>query len=197
MARIIPTNHEAAQALATFQNTKARKDEQTVLLYDERADEYSKSLKKAFSEIEEEGSPGPDDMTFKSPSVGKAGSTGNQFDDLIDNICDSEADTVYFAGRMLHLQIFALKLAEHSCNDGNFTVISGPDAASLRESMSEKDWETLRGKDGKPKVKVQYAAPGIPTPGRKRWRIGRRNGPRTTRTRRPRRRTSPVSHRAQ
>jgi ABC-type branched-subunit amino acid transport system substrate-binding protein len=101
-------------------------------------------------------------MPFESPAIDAAGSTGNQFTQIANNICDSEADTVYFAGRTLHLRIFALKLAQVGCKNRHYTIISGSDAASLRQDMTEKDWAKLRGTDGKAKVTVQYAAPAHP-----------------------------------
>ncbi|WP_263168295.1 amino acid ABC transporter substrate-binding protein [Streptomyces sp. SCSIO ZS0520] len=172
LARIIPTNHDAAQALADF-NEKGRRDSRTVLVYDKRADAYTESLAEAFGDIEEVGPSGPAAMPFESPAIDEAGSTGNQFAQVANNICDSEADTVYFAGRSMHLRIFALKLAEVGCKGRHYTVISGSDAASLQLSMSPRNWEQLRGEDGRPKVSVQYAAPGHPAAWEqelKRWR---------------------------
>ncbi|WP_173874107.1 ABC transporter substrate-binding protein [Streptomyces albus subsp. chlorinus] len=162
LARIIPTNHDAARALADFNGERGRENRRTVLVYDKRADGYSQSLARAFSGIEEKGPPGPAAMPFESPAIHEAGSTGNQFTQTANNICDSGADTVYFAGRTLHLRIFALKLAQVDCANRHYTLISGSDAASLRQDMSAKDWAHLRGEDGRAKVTVQYAAPAHP-----------------------------------
>lgn len=163
LARIIPTNYDAAQALANFNGERGRENSRTVLVYDTRPDSYDESLAKAFSGIKEEGPAGPAAMPFESPGIDKAGSTGNQFTQIANNICDSEADTVYFAGRALHLRIFALKLAQMGCENRHYTIISGSDAASLREDMSVKDWAQLRGgAGGQAKVTVQYAAPAHP-----------------------------------
>ncbi|WP_052310303.1 ABC transporter substrate-binding protein [Streptomyces viridochromogenes] len=162
LARILPTNYDAAQALANFNGERGRRNLRTVLVYDKRPDGYNESLAKAFSRIEEKGPAGPAAMSFESPSIDEAGSTGNQFTQTANNICDSEADTVYFAGRTLHLRIFALKLAQVGCKDRHYTIVSGSDAASLRQDMTDKDWARLRGADGRPKVTVQYAAPAHP-----------------------------------
>lgn len=162
LARILPTNHDAAQALANFNGERGRENVKTVLVYDKRSDAYNESLAKAFSGIEEEGPPGPAAMSFESPAIDEPGSTGNQFTQIANNICDSEADTIYFAGRTLHLRIFALKLAQVGCKDRHYTIVSGSDAASLRQAMTGKDWEQLRGEDGRAKVTVQYAAPAHP-----------------------------------
>ncbi len=161
LARILPTNHDAADALADFHG--GRQDEKTVLVFDKRSgDSYNQSLAKAFSGIEEEGPPGPRAMSFESPGIDRKGGTGNQFTDLAHNICDSAAETVYFVGRSLHLRMFALKLAQTPCKDRHYTVVSGSDAASLRQAMSADDWEQLRGRGGMPKVTVRYAAPAHP-----------------------------------
>ncbi|OLZ73432.1 hypothetical protein AV521_05010 [Streptomyces sp. IMTB 2501] len=162
LARIIPTNHDAAQALANFNGEQGREDRRTVLVHDTRPDGYVDSLAKAFNGIKETGPPGPAAMSFTSPAIDEAGSTGNQFTQIANNICDTEADTVYFAGRALHLRLFALKLAQLGCENRHFTIISGADGASLRQTMSEQDWAQLRGADGKAKVTVQYAAPAHP-----------------------------------
>ncbi|MFC6066753.1 ABC transporter substrate-binding protein [Streptomyces ochraceiscleroticus] len=162
LARIIPTNHDAAQALANFNGERGRENRRTVLVYDQRQDGYSESLAKAFSGIKEKGPAGPAAMPFESPAIDEAGSTGNQFAQTANNICDSGADTVYFAGRTLHLRIFALKLAQVDCKNRHYTIVSGSDAASLRQAMTEQNWAQLRGTDGRPKVTVQYAAPAHP-----------------------------------
>ncbi|MFI9243588.1 ABC transporter substrate-binding protein [Streptomyces sp. NPDC053086] len=177
LARIIPTNHDVAQALADFNGDRGRENRRTVLVYDSRPDSYDESLAKAFSGIEEKGPPGPAAMSFASPAIDEAGSTGNQFTQIANNICDTQADTVYFAGRTLHLRLFALKLAQVGCEKRHYTVISGSDAASLRQNLTAKDWEQLRGADGRAKVTVQYAAPAHPdawstelTAWHKKWR---------------------------
>ncbi|MET9391992.1 ABC transporter substrate-binding protein [Streptomyces sp. NPDC006624] len=162
LARILPTNNDAARALADFNGERGRQNLKTVLVYDKRPDGYNESLARAFSRVEEKGPAGPAAMSFESPAIDEAGSTGNQFTQTANNICDSEADTVYFAGRTLHLRLFALKLAQVGCDDRHYTIISGSDAASLRQAMTERDWERLRGDDGRPKVTVQYAAPAHP-----------------------------------
>ncbi|MEU6256722.1 ABC transporter substrate-binding protein [Streptomyces sp. NPDC047043] len=162
LARILPTNHDAAQALANFNGERGRENRRTVLVHDTRPDGYDESLAKAFSGIQEKGPAGPAAMPFESPAIDEAGSTGNQFTQIANNICDSDADIVYFAGRTLHLRIFALKLAEVGCKNRHYTIISGSDAASLRQDMTEKDWAQLRGADGRAKVTVQYAAPAHP-----------------------------------
>lgn len=162
LARIIPTNGNAARALANFNGARGRDDARTVLVYDTRPDAYDESLARAFRGIKETGPAGPDDMSFTSPGIDEPGSTGSQFEQIANNICGSAADTVYFAGRTLHLRIFALTLARQTCANRHFTLVSGSDAASLRQAMSEKDWAQLRGEDGRAKVTVQYAAPAHP-----------------------------------
>jgi ABC-type branched-subunit amino acid transport system substrate-binding protein len=197
LARIIPTNHDAAQALANFNGERGRENLKTVLVYDKRPDSYTESLAEAFSEIEEKGPAGPAAMSFESPAIDEPGSTGNQFTQIANNICDSEADTVYFAGRTLHLRIFALKLAQVGCEDRHYTIVSGSDAASLQQAMSQKDWAQLRGEDGKAKVTGAVRRPRAP------GRVGCRTGrlePEVGRGPRPRAHAGgapPVPHRAE
>ncbi|MFI0088176.1 amino acid ABC transporter substrate-binding protein [Streptomyces bobili] len=162
LARIIPTNGDAAEALASFNGERGRENAGTVLVYDTRPDAYVESLASAFRGVKETGPAGPADMPFESPGIDEAGSTGSQFEQIANNICGSAANTVYFAGRTLHLRIFALTLAKQTCADRHFTLVSGSDAASLRQAMSEKDWAQMRGEDGGAKVTVQYAAPAHP-----------------------------------
>ncbi|MEV5978147.1 amino acid ABC transporter substrate-binding protein [Streptomyces sp. NPDC052114] len=161
LARIIPTNRQQADALASFHGRL--KDAQTVLVRDERPhDIYNDSLAKAFSR-DEDGPPGPKDQTFESPSITDVGDTGNDFTLIAQNICQSSARYVYFAGRPVHLRLFALKLADVQCSGKKYTVISGSGSATLNRYMKDGDWAKLRGGDGKePAITVQYAAPGHP-----------------------------------
>jgi hypothetical protein len=162
LARIIPTNGEAAEALAHFNGGRVREDTRTVLVYDDRPDAYVASLKRAFQEIDETGPAGPADQDFTSESIDSTDGTGDDFMSIGNNICPSDADTIYFAGRTAHLKAFALTLADQACHNRHFTLVSGSDAASLAQNMTEADWAKLRGDDGAAKVTVQYAAPAHP-----------------------------------
>ncbi|MFD6436959.1 amino acid ABC transporter substrate-binding protein [Streptomyces venezuelae] len=160
LARIIPTNRQQADALASFHGEL--RDEQTVLVRDKRAhDIYNNSLAKAFSR-DEGGPPGPKDQTFESPSITDPGDTGNDFTLIAQNICQSTARYVYFAGRPVHLRLFALKLADVQCRGKKYTIVSGSGAATLNRYMKDGDWDRLRGGGKEPLVTVQYAAPGHP-----------------------------------
>ncbi|MFF8642212.1 amino acid ABC transporter substrate-binding protein [Streptomyces sp. NPDC015345] len=160
LARIIPTNRQQADALANFHGEL--RDEQTVLVRDERPhDIYNDSLAKAFGR-DEKGPPGPKDQTFQSPSITGPGDTGNDFTLIAQNICQSTARYVYFAGRPVHLRLFALKLADVQCRGKKYTIISGSGAATLERYMKPDDWARLRGGGKEPVIAVQYAAPGHP-----------------------------------
>ncbi|MER5259477.1 amino acid ABC transporter substrate-binding protein [Streptomyces sp. NPDC002855] len=160
LARIIPTNEEQARALAAYNGS--RKDRQTVLVRDTRPDPYVRSLARAFQRLPEDGPPGPDDMTFTSPGVADPGDVDNQFRPTVNTICNSGADTVYFAGRSTHLRLFLKRLAKEACAERRFTVVSGSDAASLNNRMTDADWAELRDSSGTPRLTVQYAAPAHP-----------------------------------
>ncbi|MGI5193994.1 ABC transporter substrate-binding protein [Streptomyces sp. CA-288835] len=160
LARIIPTNEEQARALADFNGS--RTDEQTVLVRDTRPDPYVRTLARAFQGLPEEGPAGPDDMTFTSSGVTEVGDVDNQFRPTVNTICNSGADTVYFAGRSTHLRLFLKRLAKEACAERKYTVVSGSDAASLNNRMNDEDWAELRDSSGKPRLTVQYAAPAHP-----------------------------------
>ncbi|MFJ9037543.1 amino acid ABC transporter substrate-binding protein [Streptomyces sp. NPDC102406] len=162
LARINSTNSDQAAALADFHG--GLKDAETVLVKDTRpGDIYNASLARAFSH-KEAGPPGPKDQPFRSPSLTELGATGNDFAQISLNICDSDAHYVYFAGRPVHLRLFALKLADTPCHGKKYTIVSGSGSATLDRYMKDSDWETLRGGPGAsaPLVKVQYTAPGHP-----------------------------------
>ncbi|MGB8942577.1 MAG: amino acid ABC transporter substrate-binding protein [Streptomyces sp.] len=177
LARIIPTNEEQARALAAFNGS--RKDRQTVLVRDTRPDPYVRSLARAFQGLPEDGPPGPDDMTFTSPGVADPGDVDNQFRPTVNTICNSGADTIYFAGRSTHLRLFLKRLAQEACENRKFTVVSGSDAASLNNRMTDEDWAELRDSSGKPRMTVQYAAPAHPDSWRteiRRWQDDEEDG---------------------
>ncbi|MFJ8822535.1 amino acid ABC transporter substrate-binding protein [Streptomyces sp. NPDC102467] len=162
LARIISTNSDQVAALANFHN--GLKDAETVLVKDTRpGDIYNASLARAFSH-KEGGPPGPQDQPFTSPGITELGDSGNDFAAISLNICDSEARYVYFAGRPVHLRLFALKLAATPCHGKKYTIISGSGSATLNRYMKDADWETLRGGSGatEPTVTVEYTAPGHP-----------------------------------
>ncbi|MGA4840719.1 amino acid ABC transporter substrate-binding protein [Streptomyces sp. G45] len=165
LARVIPTNQQQARALAAFHGDL--RDEETVLVRDTRPDDiYVESLARAFGRADERaaGPPGAKDQEFTSPSIGDPGETGNDFALISHNICQSRARVVYFAGRPVHLRLFAIKLAEVPCRGKRYTVVSGSGAATLDRYMSDADWAKLQGGPGAkaPTVTVQYAAPGHP-----------------------------------
>ncbi|UFQ17611.1 MULTISPECIES: amino acid ABC transporter substrate-binding protein [Streptomyces] len=162
LARIIPTNSQQARALASFHG--GLDDAETVLIKDTRPNDiYVESLAEAFGR-DEPGPPGPKDQPYRSPGITEVGTTGNDFEQISLNICESKARYVYFAGRPVHLRLFALKLAETSCHGKKYTIVSGSGAAALNRYMKGGDWETLRGgRDAEePTVTVQYAAPAHP-----------------------------------
>lgn len=171
LARILPTNEDQAHALADYNGS--RRNERTVVVRDTRPDPYVRSLAKAFQELEkdETGPDGPDTMTFTSAGIAEEGDVDNQFRPAVDTICSSGADTVYFAGRSTHLRLFLKRLAQDRCEDTKFTVVSGSDAASLKNKMSDDDWAQLMDDSREAKMTVQYAAPAHPDA----WRAEVRN----------------------
>ncbi|MFI9228238.1 ABC transporter substrate-binding protein [Streptomyces rimosus] len=132
LARIIPTNRQQAAALADFHG--GLRDAETVLVKDMRPNDiYDESLAKAFSRPEP-GPPGPKDQPFTSPGINDPGDTGNDFTTIAHNICESDAKVVYFAGRPVHLRLFALKLAEVPCHGKKYTAGPLPERGRLGET---------------------------------------------------------------
>ncbi|MGH4029050.1 ABC transporter substrate-binding protein [Actinomycetota bacterium Odt1-20B] len=160
LARIIPTNQSQADALAA--SRVGLNDRDTVLVKDTRPNDiYNASLAKAFSR-KEPGPPGPKDQPFDSPGINEIGNTGTDFNTIGQNICLSDAKVIYFAGRPVHLRLFALKLADQDCHGRKFTIVSGSGAATLDRYMSDADWKRLGGDGKEPEVTVEYAAPAHP-----------------------------------
>jgi hypothetical protein len=73
LARIVPTNNDAAEALADFNGERGRQDARTVLVFDTRQDAYDESLANAFRGIKEAGPAGPAAMPFESPGITRRG----------------------------------------------------------------------------------------------------------------------------
>jgi ABC-type branched-subunit amino acid transport system substrate-binding protein len=154
LARITPTDREMVQALADWRGRS--QDRKSVVVYDQRSkgDSYARSLRDVFLRIKEEGPPGLAPISFRSPAAGEADTTHNQFAAVADRICEYGVDTVYFAGRAPQLGSLVRTLAEAGCEGRHLTVVTGPDAASLR--MTDRYRQEAGG------ITVQYVASGHP-----------------------------------
>ncbi|MBT2525673.1 hypothetical protein J7E91_09565 [Streptomyces sp. ISL-99] len=162
-ARVVPDNAEQADALALYD--KKRDSKRAILVEDRREkDDYVRSLREAF-ERRLRGSP-RDPLSFVSPGPDDESGLSAEFRRMTTNICATTppVDTVYFAGRPVHLRQFVNALAVHRpCGDRDFTVVSGSGASTLYAD-EKLDWEALRGdtSTGRRQVVVQYTSVAHP-----------------------------------
>ncbi|MGW7410986.1 ABC transporter substrate-binding protein [Streptomyces sp. NPDC054863] len=159
-ARIAPTNSDQADALVHF-DTKLDL-ERAILVQDTRSDPYNNSLLQAYEEKLRKSPHEP--MPFESEGTDIEGGLSSEFKRMATDICvlRPEVNTVYFAGRPVHLRQFLNELARNRpCKSQPFTVVSGSGASTLY-SDEKLDWAALRGEGGTGqrwrKVTVQYTS---------------------------------------
>ncbi|MFJ3586202.1 ABC transporter substrate-binding protein [Streptomyces sp. NPDC090127] len=149
LARVSPTNGDEAKALAHFGEVEAAK---ALLVQDTRTgDHYTDTLKAAFS-ASLKGAP-YEPQLFTSPAdPTEEGTTANTFRQITHLICDTRAETVFFAGRHTQLRQFINALGARGCAERPFTILTGDEGSYL-------------GADGKlnraalkAKLTVRYAA---------------------------------------
>ncbi|MFG3495570.1 hypothetical protein [Streptomyces sp. NPDC047928] len=128
LARVAPTNSDEARALARFGTVDAGR---ALLVHDTRTgDHYTDTLKTAFSTLLVK-SP-YEAQLFTSPEDPNAeGTTANTFRQITHLICDTRADTLYFAGRHTQLRQFVNALGRRGCTDRKFTVLTGDEGSYL------------------------------------------------------------------
>ncbi|MFB6838235.1 hypothetical protein [Streptomyces sp. NPDC056361] len=149
LARVSPTNSDEAKALAHFGRVDAAK---ALLVQDTRSgDHYTDTLKAAFS-ASLKGAP-YEPQLFTSPAdPTEEGTTANTFRQITHLICDTRAETVFFAGRHTQLRQFINALGARGCTDRAFTILTG-DEGSYLGADDELDRDAL-----KAKLTVRYAA---------------------------------------
>ncbi|MCS0639431.1 hypothetical protein NX801_28120 [Streptomyces sp. LP05-1] len=128
LARVSPTNTDEARALAHFARVDA---DRAILIHDTRpGDHYTGTLKNAFSTLTERSPYEP--QLFTSPArATDEGATANTFRQITLLICDTRADTVFFAGRHTQLRQFVNALGRRGCGDRKFTVLTGDEGSYL------------------------------------------------------------------
>ncbi|MCX5391380.1 ABC transporter substrate-binding protein [Streptomyces sp. NBC_00094] len=163
LARVSPTNTDEAKALAHFGRVDAAK---ALLVQDTRSgDHYTDTLKSAFA-ASLKGAP-YEPQLFTSPAdPTDEGTTANTFRQITHLICDTRAETVFFAGRHTQLRQFINALGARGCTDRAFTILTG-DEGSYLGADKDLDRDAL-----KAKLTVRYAALAHPdawkpAPGRK------------------------------
>ncbi|MFF8280340.1 ABC transporter substrate-binding protein [Streptomyces lateritius] len=166
LARVSPTNGDEAKALAHFGKVEASK---ALLVQDTRTgDHYTDTLKAAFAGSLK-GAP-YEPQLFTSPAdPTEEGTTANTFRQITHLICDTRAETVFFAGRHTQLRQFINALGARGCAERAFTVLTGDEGSYLGADRK------LNRAALKAKLTVRYAslahpdawrpAPGRPVPG--------------------------------
>ncbi|MET9377971.1 hypothetical protein ABZX98_28215 [Streptomyces sp. NPDC002992] len=166
LARVSPTNGDEAKALAHFGKVEAAK---ALLVQDTRTgDHYTDTLKAAFA-ASLKGAP-YEPQLFTSPAdPTEEGTTANTFRQITHLICDTRAETVFFAGRHTQLRQFINALGARGCAERSFTILTGDEGSYLGADPK------LNRAALKAKLTVRYAslahpdawkpAPGRPVPG--------------------------------
>ncbi|GAB2780993.1 ABC transporter substrate-binding protein [Streptomyces daliensis] len=156
LARVVPTNSDQAKALANF--NKGIKASRTLLVEDRREDDnYVQTLKQAFQEQTRNAPQIP--MQYESPAdMNDEGRLPNDFSRMVNNICDSDAEVIYFAGRPVHLRLFVNALGGRGCDKKTYKVVTGSGASTLATD-SELNWDALAPKGG---ITVEYASVAHP-----------------------------------
>ncbi|MFJ7066359.1 hypothetical protein [Streptomyces sp. NPDC101115] len=165
LARVSPTNGDEAKALAHFGRVDAAK---ALLVQDTRTgDHYTDTLKSAFA-ASLKGAP-YEPQLFTSPAdPTEEGTTANTFKQITHLICDTRAETVFFAGRHTQLRQFINALGARGCVERPFTILTGDEGSYLGADAK------LNRKALKARLTVRYAslahpdawraAPGRPVP---------------------------------
>ncbi|HET6856053.1 MAG TPA: hypothetical protein VFH94_03025 [Streptomyces sp.] len=149
LARVSPTNRDEARALADFGKVKPAK---ALLVQDTvTGDYYTDTLRAAFAGLLK-GAPYEPQLFTSPDDPTEEGTTPNTFRQITHLICDTRADTVYFAGRHTQLRQFINALGARGCQERAFTVLTGDEGSYLggdkklnRSALSSK-------------VTVRYAA---------------------------------------
>ncbi|MFI6652045.1 ABC transporter substrate-binding protein [Streptomyces sp. NPDC050529] len=149
LARVSPTNRDEARALASFGEVKADK---ALLVQDTRSgDHYTDTLKSAFSTLLKGSKYEPELFTSRKDPYDE-GTTANTFEQITHLICDTDANTVFFAGRHVQLRQFVNALGARGCQSRPFTVLTGDEGSYLGDDK-KLDRNALRRK-----VTVRYAS---------------------------------------
>ncbi|WP_328894663.1 ABC transporter substrate-binding protein [Streptomyces sp. NBC_00236] len=149
LARVSPTNRDEARALASFGEVEADK---ALLVQDTRSgDHYTDTLKSAFSTLLKGSKYEPELFTSRKDPYDE-GTTANTFEQITHLICDTDADTVFFAGRHVQLRQFVNALGARGCQSRRFTVLTGDEGSYLGDDK-KLDRNALRRK-----VTVRYAS---------------------------------------
>ncbi|MEV4330471.1 ABC transporter substrate-binding protein [Streptomyces sp. NPDC049597] len=156
LARVSPTNKDEARALVSHAKSV---DRSALLVYDTNPDDrYAQTLREAFNEQLPNQVYEPTQFT-SSKEPNNPGNLGNVFNSIAHYICDTEARTVFFAGRHTPLRIFVSELGRAGCASRGFTVLTGDEASYLgSDETMDRRALAVRPGEKKPRVTLKYAA---------------------------------------
>jgi ABC-type branched-subunit amino acid transport system substrate-binding protein len=156
LARVAPTNHDEAAALASFEK-QARASDSLVVEDLRTDDDYIATLRTAFEKHAAHAPLAPEQ--FRSPAnVNSEGTTVTDFRRMVPTICTSRAKVIYFAGRQVQLRQFINELGRRGCQSKHYTIVTG-DVASVVSEDTKLDWGALRGPN---RITLYYASLGSP-----------------------------------
>lgn len=156
LARVSPTNTDEARALVAHATSV---DRNALLVYDTQPmDNYARTLREAFDQQL------PDQVYDARPFTSSGepddpGNLGNVFNSIAHYICDTEARTVFFAGRHTPLRVFVSELGRSGCAERGFTVFTGDEASYLgQDELLDRAALEQRPGEKRPRVVLKYAA---------------------------------------
>lgn len=144
LVKIVPSNSDQARALTHYLKVKPA---DTFLVEDTHSDDlYAKSLREAFR-VETKGTP------FAPEEYDGTQVTPNDFAQMVNNLCNSRATTVYFSGRPPALTQLVRALGRRGCSEKPYRVVtvSGASTLALDPTM---DWKAFGYGAG---LSVEYA----------------------------------------
>jgi hypothetical protein len=153
LVRVAPLNSDQAEASVRFAAKAIPALKPVIVMDTNPGDSYSKTLSESFDRTLA-GVVGPKDriqpLTFDS-SVKAAGTIiGN----IADTVCNSEANTVFYAGRAHHLPSLLRGLSlSRRCAERGINVIAGDDTSENSRPVPNPIWNDSSGK-----IRLYYTA---------------------------------------
>ncbi|MDI3421587.1 ABC transporter substrate-binding protein [Streptomyces luteolus] len=157
LARIVPPNEDQAEVLASLPD-----DDNVFLVEDTRpGDSYVDTLRDAFNAKRPSGALESEQYRSSGGSDDDPSLAGD-FENIAQNICQSGAKDIYFAGRPPQLRMLVLELGSQPCarTENSFRVITGSGASTVDSYVKRDELDEWR--RALTRVTVEYAAVGHP-----------------------------------
>ncbi|MGP3926476.1 hypothetical protein [Streptomyces sp. 8N616] len=151
LAKVIPPDRDQAEALTRYLDVTPQ---ETFLVEDIKSDDlYAKSVREAFraETTESKGAKTP----YAPEQFDSSNVLPNDFKQMVNNLCDSQATTVYFSGRVPELAQFIRALGNRGCTHHHYTVVtlSGGSLLAL-DPVLQSSWQGFKRGAG---IDVKYA----------------------------------------